>query len=82
VTSVTETAAVGEQKINASGLLEQELVMSLVYRTNQTTNFKQRDYGFILVIICMALALLVASAIFTPAPIGSGIASEITTAGL
>jgi hypothetical protein len=82
VTSITETAAVGEQKANASGLLEQELVMSLVYRTNQTTNFKQRDYGFILVIICMALALLVANAIFTPAPIGSGIASEITTAGL
>jgi hypothetical protein len=56
--------------------------MSLVYRTNQTTDFKQRDYGFILVLICMALALLVASAIFTPAPIGSGIASELTTVGL
>jgi hypothetical protein len=56
--------------------------MSLVYRTNQTTNLEQRDYGFILVLICMALAVLVASAIFTPAPVGSGIASEITTVGL
>jgi hypothetical protein len=56
--------------------------MSLVHRTNQTTNLEQGDYGFILVLICMALALLFASAIFKPAPVGSGIASEITTAGL
>jgi hypothetical protein len=82
VTSVTETTAVGEQKVTAFGFPEQELVMSLVYRTNQTTDFKQRDYSFILVLICMALAVLLASQIFAPDPVGSGIASEITTAGL
>ena len=38
-------------------------------------------YSFILVLVCMALAVVVASAIFTPAPVGSGIASEITTVG-
>ena len=42
---------------------------------------KHSDYGFILALVCMALALLVASAIFTPAPVGSGIASEVTTVG-
>jgi hypothetical protein len=57
----------------------------------QETDRKHRDYeyrdatgaaaGFILALVCMALALVVASAIFTPAPVGSGIASEITTVG-
>jgi hypothetical protein len=41
------------------------------------------DYGFILALVCMALAIVVASAIFAPAPVGSGINfSEITTTGL
>ena len=57
----------------------------------QDTDRKHRDYeyhdatgaaaGFILTLVCMALALAVASAVFTPAPVGSGITSEITTVG-
>jgi hypothetical protein len=56
--------------------------MSLLYDTYQNTDLKDRDRGFILVLVCMALALVVASAIFAPAPVGSGITSEITTTGL
>ena len=63
--------------------------MSLAYRADQRTDLKQRqydfirDYGFILALVCMALAIVVASAIFAPAPVGSGINfSEITTTGL
>jgi hypothetical protein len=87
VTSVTEVIVVGEQKVAAPGFLKKERVMSLVRSANQTTDLKQRDdgfirnYGFILALICMVLALLVASAIFTPAPVGSGITSELTTVG-
>jgi hypothetical protein len=58
----------------------------------QDTDRKHRDYeyrdatgaaaGFILTLVCMALAVVVASAIFTPAPVGSGINfSEITSVG-
>ena len=53
-----------------------------VYETPKAQSDRKRpEYGFILALVCMALALLVASAIFTPAPVGSGIASEITTVG-
>ena len=65
--------------------------MSLLSHTHEGTDLKYHDYeyrdatgaaaGFILTLVCMALALVVASAIFTPAPVGSGIASEITTVG-
>jgi hypothetical protein len=55
--------------------------MSLLYSTHQKTDLKRRDYGFILALVCMALALVVASAIFAPAPVGSGITSELTTVG-
>ena len=61
--------------------------MSLVDRINQRTVLKQRDsgfirnYGFILVLIGMALAVVVASVVFTPAPVGTGINSEITSVG-
>jgi hypothetical protein len=55
--------------------------MSSLYHTYETADLKHRDYGFILALVCMALALVVASAIFTPAPVGSGITSEITTVG-
>ena len=40
------------------------------------TDRKHRDYGFILALVCMALALVVASAILAP-----GITSELTTVG-
>jgi hypothetical protein len=43
------------------------------------TDRKHRDYGFILTLVCMVLALVVASAIFRPAPVGTGI--EITSVG-
>ena len=36
------------------------------------TDRKHRDYDFILALVCMVLALVVASAIFTPAPVGAG----------
>ena len=42
---------------------------------------KHPEYGFILALVCMALALVVASAIFTPAPVGAGVTSEITSVG-
>jgi hypothetical protein len=56
--------------------------MSLVFpRTQQRTDRKHRDYGFILGLVCVVLALIVASAIFAPAPLGSGITSELATIG-
>ena len=61
----------------------QEGFMSLLYHTYQTADLRDRDYGFILALVCMALAIVVASAIFAPAPVGGGIHfSEITTPGL
>jgi hypothetical protein len=61
----------------------QEGFMSLLYRTYQKADLQDRDYGFILALVCMALAIVVASVIFVPAPAGSGINfSEITTTGL
>jgi hypothetical protein len=53
-----------------------------VYETPKAQSDRKRpEYSFILALVCMALALLVASAIFTSAPVGSGIASEVTTVG-
>jgi hypothetical protein len=57
--------------------------MSLAYRTDQKADLKHRDYGlirdyvFILALVCLALALVVVGAIFTPAPV----ASELTYVG-
>jgi hypothetical protein len=49
--------------------------MSLAYRTDQRADTKHRnygrDYGFILALVCLALALVVVGAIFTPAPVAS-----------
>ena len=57
--------------------------MSLLYHTYQKADLQDRDYGFVLALVCMALAMVVASAIFVPAPAGTGINfSEITTTGL
>ena len=55
--------------------------MSLLYHTRGRADLKHRDYGFILALVCMALALVVASAIFAPTPVGAGITSEITSVG-
>jgi hypothetical protein len=64
--------------------LAYEGIMSLLYHTNEKADLKRTDYtdyGFILALFCMALALVVASVIFTPAPVGTGITSEITSVG-
>ena len=42
---------------------------------------KRPEYGFVLALICFALALVVASAIFTPVTIGSGISNEVSLVG-
>jgi hypothetical protein len=46
--------------------------------TNNEADRKHREYGFVLALVCMALALAVASAIFSPVTIGSGISSELS----
>jgi hypothetical protein len=57
--------------------------VQLYETTKQRAARKHSDYGFILTLVCMALALVVASVVFKPAPVGSGINfSEITTTGL
>ena len=61
--------------------------MSLLHQTdvyqasNEKAERKLSSYGFVLVLLCMALALVVASVIFTPAPVGSGIGDEIQFVG-
>ena len=55
--------------------------MSLLHQTDVYRNFGKEDrkhhgYGLILALFCMALAIVVASAILAPTPIGSGINSE------
>jgi hypothetical protein len=40
-----------------------------------------RGYGFVLTLVCVVLALVLASAIFTPASIGSGIDNEASLVG-
>ena len=49
--------------------------------TKHTADLKHRDYGFVLALICMVLALLVGSAIFAPAPVGTGINDQIWFVG-
>jgi hypothetical protein len=62
-------------------------MMSFVHNTGiyqdpkETADRKHPEYGFVLVLICLALALVVASAIFTPAPVGSGISVETSLVG-
>jgi len=48
-----------------------------VFQTgNERADRKHPEHGFVLVLVCTALTLLVASAIFSPAPVGSGINDE------
>jgi hypothetical protein len=59
--------------------------MSVLYQTSEKADLKHTDYdyGFILALFCMALALVVAIAIFKPTPVGAGIVtSEITSTDL
>jgi hypothetical protein len=62
--------------------------MSLLHQTdvyqesNEKAGRKHSGYGFVLALICVVLALLIASVMFTPAAIGSGIGDEIQFVGL
>lgn len=40
-----------------------------------------RGYGFVVALVCAALALVLASAILTPASVGSGISDETSLVG-
>ena len=40
-----------------------------------------RGYGFVLPLVCVVLALVLASAVFTPVSIGSGIDNETSLVG-
>jgi len=54
---------------------------------NQRTDFKQSEFGFIrgrgfiLALICIALALVLANVIFLRAPVGSGISNDVLVVG-
>jgi hypothetical protein len=50
-------------------------------RPKQIADHKHHTYSFILVLVCMVLALVLASVVFTPVPIGGGINSEISLGG-
>jgi hypothetical protein len=52
-----------------------------VYRGSSERVGKHSGYGFVLALICVALALVVAGVMFTPAAIGSGIGDEILFVG-
>ena len=62
--------------------------MSSLSHTHERADLKhtdyadRTDYGFILALFCMVLALLLAIAIFKPTPVGAEITSEITSTGL
>jgi hypothetical protein len=49
--------------------------------TKSRTALKHHDHGFVLALVCLALALVIASALFTPAPVGTGINDQIWFAG-
>jgi len=61
--------------------------MSLFHKTdvyqgpNGTADRKRRDNSFVLALLCVALTLAVASVVFTPAGIGSGINGETSLVG-
>ena len=61
--------------------------MSLRYDTDIDPNVKETavhkhpEYGFVLALLCTALALVVACAIFSPAPIGSGVSDNTSIVG-
>ena len=42
---------------------------------------RNHGYGFVLALVCVVLALVLASAIFTPVSIGSGIDNETSLVG-
>ena len=55
--------------------------VQLYETTKQRADLKHRDYGFVLVLVGMVLALVVASAIFAPLPVGSEISNQMSLVG-
>ena len=84
MTSVTETIGVRKVSVALPDTLNQEGIMSSLHlydTTKSSAALKHHDYGFVLALICLALALVIASAIFTPAPVGTGINDQIWFVG-
>ncbi len=52
-----------------------------VYQSQSETTDRKPEYGFVLALICAALALVIVSAIFAPMRIGSGITGDIVLVG-
>ena len=73
MTPVTDVAV----KAPNGSIGNQEGTMSLLYHASEKAESNRRDYSFILALVCMALAVVVASPIFTPAPVSAGVTSEI-----
>ena len=48
---------------------------------SEAADRNHRGYGFVLALVCVVLALVLASAIFTPVSIGSGIDNETSLVG-
>jgi hypothetical protein len=81
---VTETIGVRKVSVALPVTPNQEGIMSSLHLYDTTKSraaLKHRDYGFVLALISLALALVVASAIFTPAPVGTGINDQIWFVG-
>ena len=55
--------------------------VQLYETTKRKADLKHRDYGFVLVLVCMALALVVASVIFAPLPVGSELSNQMSLVG-
>ena len=84
MTSVTETIGVRKVSVAMPDTPNQEGIMSSLHLHDTTKSraaLKHHDYGFVLALICLALALVIASAIFTPAPVGTGINDQIWFVG-
>ena len=84
MTSVTETIGVRKVSVALPDTLNQEGIMSSLHlydATKSSAALKHHDYGFVLALISLALALVVASAIFRPAPVGAGINGQIWFVG-
>jgi len=57
-------------------------LLAFVYQgSNEKADHQHSGYGFILALICVALALVLANVMFTPAPVGSGIGDGILIVG-
>ena len=84
MTSVTETIGVRKLSVALPDTPNQEGIMSSLHLYDTTKSraaLRHNDYGFVVALICLALALVVASAIFTPAPVGTGINDQIWFVG-